>query len=54
MVNSYTQFALDVYGQIVECAIPVAFVFGMGNLIVNTFLSVAFGGRLRIGGGKHD
>ena len=53
-MNTYTQFALDVYQQILEAAIPIAFVFGMGNVIVNTFLSAAFGGRMRIGGGKRD
>lgn len=43
-------FAVSVYTQIIEYAIPIAFVFGMGNAIVNTMLSAAFGGRMRLGG----
>lgn len=42
--------AVDVYVIILQYAIPFAFAFGIGNVIVNTFLSVAFGGRLKIGG----
>lgn len=42
--------AVDVYAIILQYAIPFAFAFGIGNVIVNTFLSVAFGGRLKIGG----
>ena len=50
MPEDYARFALSLYTDIAEIAIPIAFVFGMCNLIVNTFLSVAFGGRLKIGG----
>lgn len=49
--DGYISMAFDLYEQIVEIAVPIGFVFGMGNLIVNTFLRVAFGGRLRYGTG---
>lgn len=44
------RLGIEIYTQICEVAIPIAFAIGMGNVIVNTFLSVAFGGRLKIGG----
>lgn len=37
------------YVDIVRSAVPVALVFGFGDLIVSTLLKVAFGGRLSIG-----
>lgn len=37
------------YVDIVRSAVPVALVFGFGDLIVSTLLRVAFGGRLSIG-----
>lgn len=43
-------FAIELYVKILEGALPIAFVFGLGNVIVNTFLSCAFGGRLTLGG----
>jgi hypothetical protein len=42
-------FAVNTFTQIVECALPIAIVFGIGDLIVSTFLRVAFGGRLWFG-----
>ena len=44
------RIGVQVYTECLEWAIPIAFAFGMGNVIVNTFLSVAFGGRLKVGG----
>lgn len=44
------QLAIDLYVQIIQDAIPFALVFGFSNLIVNTFLGAAFGGKLKIGG----
>lgn len=41
------------YAQIVAGALPIAFVFGIGNIIVNTFMTAALGGGLKIGGGRH-
>lgn len=41
--------AVNVFVQCMEIAIPVAVVFECGNLIVNTVLRAAFGGRLQIG-----
>lgn len=43
------KFALEMYTQLVELAVPIAIVFEMGNLIVSTFLRVAFGGKLWFG-----
>lgn len=41
---------VQLYTEIVKWSIPIAFAFGMGNVIINTGLSVAFGGRLKVGG----
>lgn len=43
------QFAIDVFTQIIEIALPIAIVFEIGNLIVGTFMRVAFGGKLWFG-----
>lgn len=43
------EFALELYTQIVEIALPVAVVFEIGNLIVSSLLRVGFGGRLWFG-----
>lgn len=44
------RIGLNIYAELCLWSIPIAFAFGMGNVIVNTFLSVGFGGRLKIGG----
>lgn len=44
------RLGLSLYEQIAEYAVPIAFAFGMCNMIVNTVLSAAFGGRMKIGG----
>lgn len=41
--------AVDLYTQIATYAVPIAIVFELGNLIVGTFMRVAFGGRLWFG-----
>lgn len=41
--------ALDIFISCMEIALPIAFVFEMGNLIVGTVCRAAFGGWLRIG-----
>ena len=43
------EVAIDIYTQICDVAIPIAIVFELGNLMVNTFMRVAFGGRLWFG-----
>lgn len=43
------EFAIETYTQIVQYALPVAIVFALGNLIVGTFMRVAFGGKLWFG-----
>lgn len=39
-------FAVQSFTNIMEIALPVAIVFELGNLIVGTFMRVAFGGKL--------
>ena len=41
--------AVDILKQIIEGAVPIAIVFELGNLIVSTFMRVAFGGKLWFG-----
>lgn len=53
MLSDVVTWSAQLYVQIAEYAVPIALVFGISNLIVDTFLGVAFGGRLRIGGGKN-
>lgn len=43
------ELAVSVYSDIIAMAIPVAIVFELGNLIVGTFMRVAFGGKLWFG-----
>ena len=42
-------FAISAYSQILEIALPLAIVFEICNLLVGTFMRVAFGGRLWFG-----
>ena len=41
--------AIDLFTQLSAVAVPIAIVFEIGNLIVGTFMRVAFGGRLWFG-----
>ena len=41
--------AVEIYTAVLTYALPIAVVFEIGNLIVSTFLRVAFGGRLWFG-----
>lgn len=43
------EFAVNTFTQILEIALPIAIVFELGNIIVSTFMRVAFGGRLWFG-----
>lgn len=43
------EFAVSTYTQILEMALPIAIVFGLGNIVVGTFMRVAFGGKLWFG-----
>lgn len=38
--------AIDLYAMIVTDAIPYAVAFAIGNLIVGSFLRMAFGGKV--------
>lgn len=40
------QEAINLFTMIVESAIPYAITFAIGNLIVSTFMKMAFGGRV--------
>lgn len=42
--------AVDLVTEVFKCAIPIAVVFELGNIIVSTFMRAAFGGRLWLGG----
>lgn len=41
--------ASEILGQVMTSAVPIAIIFEVGNLIVCTFMRVAFGGRLWFG-----
>lgn len=41
--------AVELYTELASYAIPIAVVFEISNLIVCTFMRVAFGGRLWFG-----
>lgn len=43
------EFAIEMYTQLIQEAVPIAIVFEMGNIIVSTFMRVAFGGKLWFG-----
>ena len=42
-------FAVSAFTQILEIALPIGIVFEVCNLLVCTFMRVAFGGRLWFG-----
>lgn len=42
--------AVNLMVQLITDVMPVALVFGFTNLLINTVLSAAFGGKLKIGG----
>lgn len=42
--------AVNLMVNLISEVMPVALVFGFSNLLINTVLSAAFGGRLKIGG----
>lgn len=45
-VKNVADFAIEMYTQIAELAVPVAFVWGMCEWIVGTVLRAALGGKL--------
>lgn len=47
---STTQQAIQLMVQMVSEVMPVALVFGFTNLLLNTVLTAAFSGKLKIGG----
>lgn len=44
--------AINLMVQMIGEVMPVSLVFGFTNLLINTVLSAAFGGKLKIGGGR--
>lgn len=49
-INNMMSWAFKMYAKTAESAVPIAVAFGIGNLLVSTFLRVAFGGKLKFGG----
>ena len=43
------ELAVDLMTEVAQIAIPVAVVFELGNLVIQTVLRTAFGGRLWFG-----
>jgi len=44
------ELAINLYTELAESALPVAITFEICNLLICTFLRVAFGGKLWFGG----
>lgn len=44
--------AINLMVQMIGEVMPVALVFGFTNLLINTVLTAAFSGKLKIGGGR--
>ena len=44
--------AINLMVQLIGEVMPVALVFGFTNLLINTVLTAAFSGKLKIGGGR--
>ena len=44
--------AINLMIQLITEVMPVALVFGFTNLLINTVLTAAFSGKLKIGGGR--
>lgn len=42
--------AVEMYVDILEYAFPCAVVFGIGNILVNMFLSAMYSGNIRLSG----
>lgn len=42
----------EMYLDIIEQALPITVYIGLANLVINLFLSAAFGNRIKIGGDK--
>lgn len=43
------ELAVNIMTDVFSMAVPIAVVFEIGNLLVNTFMRVAFGGKLWFG-----
>lgn len=43
------EFAINSFVEILQMALPIAITFEICNLLVGTFMRVAFGGRLWFG-----
>lgn len=46
--------AIQLYANAIGAIIPIAIAFSFGNLIVDTVLRVAFGGRFQFGRGGYN
>lgn len=52
MVTMSITDIVAVYVHILAYSIPIAMVFGLSNIAVDTILTAAFGGGIKIGGRK--
>lgn len=43
------ELAIELYTSVLEMALPIAIFFELANIVVSTFLRVAFGGKLWFG-----
>lgn len=48
-LENMVEQAVELYISVVEVALPFALVFGLGNVLLTTFLRAAFGGKLWLG-----
>lgn len=48
MADLYS-WAISIFVDVLQIALPIAIVFNFGNLIVDTFMSTAFGGKIWFG-----
>lgn len=47
--------AISLFTEVARAAIPYGVAFAVGQLVVNTFMTMAFGGRISFGvGGEHE
>lgn len=39
--------AIELFNQIVVAAIPYGLAFALGQMVINTFMNMAFGGKIK-------
>lgn len=43
------ELAVNMYSEVLQMALPVGIIFALGNILIGTFMRVAFGGKLWLG-----